>query len=241
MKKLLLVMTVLVLSALLLTGCGGAKVSELEAQVTTLESNIANKTNEAANLQSQLNEKDQQITNLNDTLATKDSQITDLNSQVKTKDTEISDLNKNLTASNSRITELNTRIETLETQATELESQIPQLKEPTYEEALAFIVKDNTNKEVPNEHVLACMLVVENAAKQGIRAYWVIALLGTSSYNFVGFNTADKGWIYFCNSWSCGDEEVFLEVSEKLYDLNPQWGTPTFDDTIDSLHYIPIP
>ena len=234
MKKVVGIVSVLVFMCVLLAGCGGGDVSELEAAVAALESSLANN---IADMQNQVNEKNQQITDLNDELTSKDSQIADLNNKVDGKDTEISNLNDSLTASNSQISDLNNQIEILEAQISELESQIPQLRDPTYEEAVAFINEDKTNEEVTYDYALAAMLVAENAAKQGIKAYWVIARLGTMGYNFVGFNTTDKGWIYFAANV---DYEVVLIEGEKYTVINDM-PSATFDDTIISIHYLPIP
>lgn len=121
------------------------------------------------------------------------------------------------------------------------------LKDPTYAEAAAFMKEDKTNSEVTQDHDLATILVAENARKQGINCSWVIARLkaggdfgpGGVGYNFVGFNTTDKGWIYFCNSYACADREIKLEVGKKWSDLNPGFGTPYTDDTIISIHHVP--
>ncbi len=217
MKKVILIVAALFLIILLLPGCSGAKVSELEAKISTLESNLANKTNEAADLQSQLNDKDPQINDLNDKLTTKDGQISDLSSQADGKDVEIGELNDKLKTQDSQITDLNSQLETLEGQVAELEAQIPQLSDPTYQEALAFIYADKTDEEVPSDYALAAMLVAENAAEQGIKAYWVVARLAGGGYNFIGFHTTDKGWIYFAAN---ADFEVKLVEGEKYSVIN---------------------
>lgn len=118
------------------------------------------------------------------------------------------------------------------------------LRDPTYAEAVDFMKADNTNIQIPFDHPLAAIVVVENAAKQGIKGYWVVAEVppgswGPSGYNFVGFNTTDRGWTYFCNSGSCGDEEVKLEERKNLYQLNPQWGSAPSPDSILKIHRDP--
>lgn len=140
----------------------------------------------------------------------------------------------------------------LEKKVADLNAQVARLtqkalKDPTYAEAAAFIKEDKTNSEVTRDHGLATILVVENARKQGINCSWVVARLkgggdfGPSGvgYNFVGFNTTDRGWIYFCNSGVCADREVKLEVGKRWSDINPGFGAPFVDDTIISIHHVP--
>ena len=171
-------------------------------------------------------------------LEERDAQIAQLqaeNNQLKTEKTQLETEKANLAEEKA----------TLEIQVADLEAQLAKilkLEDPTYAEAVAFIKEDKTNEEVPMDHILATILVAENAAKRGIKGYWVIARLAAGfGYNFIGFNTTDRGWTYFCNSMTCGDQEVKLEVGKKAHQLNPQWGTPGFDDTIVSIHYLPIP
>jgi len=169
-------------------------------------------------------------------LEERDSQIAQLqaeNNQLKNEKTQLA------TEKNA----LSEEKAALEVQAANLEAQlamIPKLEDPTYAEAVAFINEDNTHQAVPMDHPLATILVAENAAKQGLKCYWVIARTGGGGFNFAAFNTTDRGWVYFCNSGTCGDEEVKIEEGEKLFHLN-QWGTAGFDDTIVSIHYLPIP
>jgi outer membrane murein-binding lipoprotein Lpp len=131
---------------------------------------------------------------------------------------------------------------TLETQVADLTAQLakcPQLEDPTYEEAVAFLREDKTDKEIPSDYAFAAMITAENAAKQGIRCYWVIAQLQAGyGYNFIGFNTTDKGWVYFLSTAEL--YEIKLVVDEHYYSIN-NLQTPGFNDTIVSLHYLPIP
>jgi len=117
------------------------------------------------------------------------------------------------------------------------------LRDPTYAEAVAFIKEDRTDSEVTQDNGFgfAAMLVTENARKQGINCSFVdVRLEAGQDYIFVGFNTTDRGWIYFCNSGVCADREIKLEVGKKWSDLNPGlFSTPAYDDTIISIHHVP--
>lgn len=118
------------------------------------------------------------------------------------------------------------------------------LKDPTYAEAVAFIKADKINELVPYNHSLAIALVAENARRQGINCYWVVAKVpgneyGPIGYNFVGFNTTDKGWGYFCATNICADTEAKIEIGKKLSQSNPSWPKPDYDDTVLSIHHVP--
>jgi hypothetical protein len=120
------------------------------------------------------------------------------------------------------------------------------LRNPKYNEAVAFIKSDNTSNKVSRDHALAAMLVVENAAKQGIKGYWIIVRVPGYSptsglgFNFVGFNTVDRGWVYFCTTSICAQDEIKIEIGRKLYQSNPSWPNPGFDDTATSIHSFPL-
>jgi outer membrane murein-binding lipoprotein Lpp len=161
------------------------------------------------------------------------TQLQTENSQLKTEkaqwQTEKSALEK-------RVDDLNKQLEELTGKA---------LKDPTYAEAVALIKEDKTNEEVPKDHSMATVLVAENARKQGINCYKVIAQTpgnlqyGPIGFNFVGFNTTDRGWVYFCTTNICADNEAKIEIGKKLSESNPSWGDPGFDDTVISIHHVP--
>jgi len=111
---------------------------------------------------------------------------------------------------------------------------------------MAFIKEDKTDAEVRGDYLLAATLIIENAYKRGIKCYLVEARTkegifpGGTGYCFVGFNTTDRGWVYFCTSYVCADREFKLEIGKKLFQLNPGYGTPQYDDTIVSIHRLPL-
>jgi|GEM_PF-3044391 len=138
--------------------------------------------------------------------------------------------------------ELEKKIGDLNKQVEELAGRA--LKDPTYTEAVTFIKADKTNEAVPYDHSLATVLVAENARKQGINCYKVIARMpggqnGPIGYNFVGFNTTDRGWVYFCTASTCADNEVKIEIGKRISQSNPSWGNLGFDDTVISIHHVP--
>ena len=123
-----------------------------------------------------------------------------------------------------------------------IEASIPKLKDPTYEEAKEFIRKDTTNEIMPGNLDKATYTVIQNARKQGLNSYLTIAKLkgaqGTTwSFYFVGFNTVDRGWVYFV---ATSDFEAKLEVGKKYYQINNLLPRTDIDDTILSIwHYPP--
>lgn len=148
----------------------------------------------------------------------------------------------------SENSQLRTKKTQLEKKVADLESQLAKpieeaLKDPTYEEAVAFMQEDRTDEEVKQDHSLAAMLVAENARKLGLNCYKVIArtpgMFGGTGFNFVGFNTGDRGWVYFCTTSICADAQAKIEVGKKLHKSNPTWGHPGFDDTVMTIHHLP--
>jgi hypothetical protein len=160
------------------------------------------------------------------------TQLQTENSQLKTEKTQWQAEKATL---EKKVADLNKQVEELTEKA---------LKDPTYAEAVAFMKSDKTNELVPNDHSLATVLVAENARKQGINCYKVIAQTpggqyGSVGFNFVGFNTIDRGWVYFCTTSICADSEAKIEVGKKLRASNPSWPDPGFDDTVTSIHHVP--
>lgn len=155
---------------------------------------------------------------------------------------ENSQLNTEKTQWQAEKAELEKKVADLEGQVAELTEKA--LKDPTYEEAVAFIKEDKTNEDFKRDHSLAAMLVTENARKQGINSYWVVAQtpaqLGGIGFHFVGFNTTDRGWVYFCTTSICADSESKIEVGKRLHKSNPSWNDPGFDDTVLSIHHLPF-
>jgi hypothetical protein len=150
--------------------------------------------------------------------------------------TENNQLTSDKTAMENEIVELHSQLEECTRNA---------LKDPTYEEAIAFIEADKTDEKVPFEHGLACQTVTENARKASLNCYRVVAeTAGDASYgpvgwSFIGFNTSDRGWIYFCTTNICADREVKIVVGEQLYKSNPGFPDPGTDDTVVIIRYVP--
>lgn len=118
------------------------------------------------------------------------------------------------------------------------------LKDPTYDQAVAFMAEDQTEQQVSNDYALATIIVINNAAQKGIMAYWVVAGQNRG-YVFgiilVGFHTTDRGWIYFMASFPPvnADHEVILELGQQFTKLNPWYSAVLYDDTITMIYYWP--
>jgi outer membrane murein-binding lipoprotein Lpp len=160
------------------------------------------------------------------------TQLQTENSQLKTEkaqwQTEKATLEKN-------VADLNKQVEELTGKA---------LKDPSYAEAVAFMKADKTNELGSSDHSLTTVLVAENARKQSINCYNVVVQVpggqyGPVGFHFVGFNTTDRGWVYFCTTGICADAESKIEIGKKLSQSNPSWGNMDLDDTVISIHYVP--
>lgn len=132
----------------------------------------------------------------------------------------------------------------LEKKVAQLEASVKLLKDPTYEEALAFIRKDTTNETLGGNWHKSVSTVLSNAQKAGLRSYLGAAILkgkkGVNTiYAFVSFKTLDRGWVYFRADT---DAEVKLELGKKYFEINSLFKSdPEFDDTIEAIyHYPPI-
>jgi outer membrane murein-binding lipoprotein Lpp len=188
------------------------------------------------------------------------SEVEELNTKVAQLETEVKDLKDQL-ADISKLSELldPAYIAQFQTEKSRLENEVADLKDrvdrfsklwdPTYAEAVAFIKADSTSEMVTVDSEDTLTALVLNAAKQGIKCYWVavrtsaIVHGGNVVFNFVGFHTGDKGWVYFRGFGTWGDEEAKLEVGKKLSELNPQLprlGAAGLSDTIESIDYLPL-
>ena len=105
------------------------------------------------------------------------------------------------------------------------------LKRPSYNEAVAFLEKDNSNLLMGN-----CLTLTEsvnnNAKEQGIWSQAVFFNYYTgSSYGFhaiVAFDTTDKGLVYFEPQF---DDEVQVTLGKSFSQMN-SYRESSFDDTI---------
>lgn len=106
-------------------------------------------------------------------------------------------------------------------------------RDPTYGEVIQFLKEDLTNYEKYNIDAYNCRDysadVIRNAEARGIRAAYVSIRLRQGSHAVVGFDTVDKGLLFFEPQT---DKEVVLPVGESYLGANAYKPKPGQDDTI---------
>jgi hypothetical protein len=110
------------------------------------------------------------------------------------------------------------------------------LKDPTYQEALAFIRQDKTDE---NEYIMdtygvyVCSHfardVCNNAEAEGLRCAFVELRYPDSGHSIVAFNTIDRGIIYFEPQL---DDRVEVALGESYSEINNYRKSSPYDDTI---------
>ncbi len=115
------------------------------------------------------------------------------------------------------------------------------LRDPTYEEAVAFLKRDKTSDNEYNDDdygVYVCTHfsrdVCNNAEAEGLRCALVHLLYQGAGHAIIAFDTVDEGLVYFD---AITDEVVIPEVGKRYYKcIEPREGyyylPPDFDDTI---------
>ena len=111
------------------------------------------------------------------------------NSKILEKKDELNLTKNKLTSVNLQ---LNTTREQLEQNLSELyqwqNGSKYELHDPLYEEVIAFIENDTSN---------STELEIANAKDKGLRCAYVVILLNDGMYPLIGFDTVDKGMVYF--------------------------------------------
>jgi len=112
------------------------------------------------------------------------------------------------------------------------------MRDPTYAEAIAFVVSDQTEKNAYTDNYICMNFVadfVKNSFNAGFRAGVVyIKFPNRYHHGIVCFNTLDMGLIFIEPQT---DEIVTLTIGEVYYDRTI-YDAPYFDDTV--LHYVII-
>jgi hypothetical protein len=115
------------------------------------------------------------------------------------------------------------------------------LRDPTYEEAVAFIEEDKTNENEYNDAdygVYVCSHfsrdVCNNAEAEGLRCAFVLLVFSEGGHAIVAFDTTDEGLVYFD---AITDDRAEPEVGKHYYNcIETKAGyyylPPDFDDTI---------
>jgi len=112
------------------------------------------------------------------------------------------------------------------------------LKDPTYEQAIAFVQKDRTDRNRYVEDTYVCSHfardLCNNAEKAGLRSAFVLLPYPEGGHAIIAFDTVDEGLVFFEPRT---DERVRPVVGERYYQcIEPREGyyyeKPSIDDTI---------
>ncbi|MBI2918996.1 MAG: hypothetical protein HYY01_13535 [Chloroflexi bacterium] len=106
-------------------------------------------------------------------------------------------------------------------------------RNPTYADAVQFLKADQTDRNKYDFDTYNCRDfsadVLRNADALGIRAAFISIRLSQGSHAVVGFETVDRGMVYFEPQT---DKEVVLPVGESYLRANGYKPLPDRDDTI---------
>ncbi len=107
------------------------------------------------------------------------------------------------------------------------------LRNPTYDEALDFMERDQTNKREYHEAAYTCSDFAtefnNNAEAEGLRcAYVYIEYIDSFGHSIVAFDTVDRGMIFIEPQF---DKVVTLEEGMR-YSQENGFKEPSYDDTV---------
>jgi prefoldin subunit 5 len=135
--------------------------------------------------------------------------ISELQQEKKFLENRVQDKMNELQNVNSQISSLNSQINQIQNSLNEAINELEllnsgnryKLQDPTYSEALSFIRSDKTNIKPYDDDTFNCahyaQEVNNNAEEQNMRCAYVLVNLSEGAHALVGFNTTDKGIIYF--------------------------------------------
>jgi len=115
------------------------------------------------------------------------------------------------------------------------------LKDPSYEQAVAFMTEDRTDSNEYVEDTYACSHfardVCNNAEKEGLRCAFVEIRFPGEGHSIIAFETIDEGFIYFD---AITDDRVRPIIGKRYYRcIEPKPGyyytEPPYDDTIKDI------
>ncbi len=109
------------------------------------------------------------------------------------------------------------------------------IRNPTYSEVLKFMWDDKTDDNDYIDDVYVCRHfssdVVRHAYEEGYRSFYVYIGFGNSSHAIVGFNTTDRGMIYYEPQT---DDRVYPVVGNVYWDRS-KYIPPPYDDKITEI------
>jgi len=200
-----------------------------------------------------------QVEMLKSQISSLDSQLTITNDEKSVLEYQVSDFQSTVTALETDKIALQSQILNLQSEITTLENEVTQsynsgfndgkgessqktiidyVRDPTYAEALEFIISDQTDKNDYTDNYICMNYVADfkkNAFDAGFRAGCVyIAFPERFHHGISCFNTIDSGLIFIEPQT---DEIVTLKIGEVYYN-RAIYDPPYFDDTI--IHYVVI-
>jgi len=200
-----------------------------------------------------------QLEMLQSQISSLNSQLTSANNKKSALESQVSDFQSNLTELEKDKTALQSQVSNLQSEITNLENEVTQsynngfddgkaersqkividyARDPTYAEALSFIVSDQTDKNYYTDDYICMNYAADfkkNAFDAGFRAGCVyIAYPERYHHGITCFNTVDNGLIFVEPQT---DEIVTLTIGEVYYN-RAIYEPPYYDDTI--VHYVII-
>jgi septal ring factor EnvC (AmiA/AmiB activator) len=203
------------------------ETTTLSSQVSGLESQVSSLQTETSNLQDQKSTLENEKVVLETQISELQSEKTALETQVSDKQTEITSLNNDVSKLEGQVSSLQEDVVFLENEVTEsyntgyaegesegygqgfdegfaegmefLTESGYYLRDPTYEEAVAFIASDLTDLNPYTQSYVCYDFTADfiaNAQNSGYRCGFVYMEFSSSAHAIACFNTADQGLIY---------------------------------------------
>ena len=171
------------------------------------------------------------IASLQATVASQESELS------ATKD-ELMTIKDELEATEDNLLNVHDELQATQQRLTDIQTDMFHLHNPTFEEAVSFLIEDKTNSNEYVEDIYVCShfahAVNNNAESQGIRCAFVDIRYPELGHAIVAFDTIDKGLVYFD---PITDERVRPVLGKEYWRcIEPRAGyyyeKSSFDDTI---------
>ena len=203
------------------------QVSTLQANISSLQSETTSLSNEKTALENQVSSLQTEATTLENEKNTLETQVSTLQANISSLQTEITSLNNEKTALENQVLSFQSEVTSLENEVVESfnlgysegEAEGYQvgydegyvqgvedgpesgwyLRDPTYDEAIAFINSDKTDENEYTQDYVCYDFTADfdsNAFQVGYRCGFVYIEFTDSAHSIACFNTTDHGLIY---------------------------------------------
>jgi len=203
------------------------QVSTLQANISSLQSETTSLSNEKTALENQVSSLQTEATTLENEKNTLETQVSTLQANISSLQTEITSLNNEKTALENQVLSFQSEVTSLENEVVESfnlgysegEAEGYQvgydegyvqgvedgpesgwyLRDPTYDEAIAFINSDKTDENDYTQDYVCYDFTADfdsNAFQVGYRCGFVYIEFTDSAHSIACFNTTDSGLIY---------------------------------------------